>query len=155
MEWILPYVYALYITHILYIHISATIQLPALVEVIEDGSVVYSLLLQAKACLQKDRQQPIPQRGATVTCLVSFLNLQTRGGQIEGERSNKGTCERAQGVCTPRLTNWQLQGVGEMRKLPNHAYTLHTVHSYDHADNTWTHINKNMSRQNKFYSVSV
>ena len=40
-------------------------------------------------------RKPMPQRGATVTCLVSFLNLQTRGrqreeGEGEGERSNKG-----------------------------------------------------------------
>lgn len=43
-------------------------------------------MLQAQAGSQRGTQQPTPQRGTTVTCLASSLNLQTQGRQREGER---------------------------------------------------------------------
>lgn len=123
------------------------------------------LLLQAQAGLQRGRQQPTPQRDRTVTCLVSLLNLQTRGRLREREserererkkerkreRSNKGSCERAQGLRTPRLTNWRLQGVGEtveeIRKPPDPAYTAHLAPSNVHAER---HGHKHMHKEHKY-----
>lgn len=57
-----------------------------------EGSVdTERLLPQAPADLQRRRQQPIPQRVTTVTCLVLFLNLQTLGKRNrEREKQQRG-----------------------------------------------------------------
>lgn len=57
-----------------------------------EGSVdTQRLLPQAPADLQRRRQQPIPQRVTTVTCLVLFLNLQTLGKRNrEREKQQRG-----------------------------------------------------------------
>lgn len=82
-----------------------------------------------KKIKNKKRLLPTSQREATLTCLVSFLSLQTLGRQSKGVRSNKGLCERAQSLPTAGLTNWWLQGVGEtvgeIRKPADPAYDLH------------------------------
>lgn len=67
--------------------------------------------------------------------LPGCFSIFKRWGRETGRgRSSKEASERAQDLRRARLANWRLQGVEEIRKLPDHANALKMAHSNVHSE---------------------